>query len=277
MSIFSFIGDVFDTFSNNSNQKAAWDRGDAAAARQQEWNWQNMIKAAGLQAQADRTAFFRNMAMDNTKVQRLVADARGAGIHPLAAISGATYSPVGAGGVPGAAGGSIPSYSVGEGSRMGDALRRIKPDPLTQSSIDVNKAQADLLKAQSRTLLVEIEAKLRNGTTGARNLGDPQSDQPSGGVTRPAPNPRNKRITLRGPEGSEIRVLKSTADRLGFKPGDQLTAGEYSELVGEVVGEVVNTLEMDSVSDAQTKEGVFEPARPQTGRRGDRSRRRQEQ
>lgn len=51
-----------------------------------------------------------------------------------------------------------------------------------------------------------------------------------------------KRVPVFGPAGQQINVPASWAERMGIKPWGYLAAGEYSELVGEIVGEVGSTV-----------------------------------
>lgn len=97
------------------------------------------------------------------RVQWTAADARKAGIHPLAALGGAgapSYTPIG-------------GNPIGQGIAAGAAQLGKGTDPVSKSVISVNEAQADLLRAQALSVTGEMAANVRAGTTGARNVSDP--------------------------------------------------------------------------------------------------------
>lgn len=113
-----------------------------------------------------------NAAADQAKLQKQfakrairwrVADARAAGIHPLAALGhvGPSYSPVQ----------STVGAGIAEGARqLGEGL---SSDPATASAIEVNKAQAELLKAQTNKIALEMRASAQGATTGATDTAPP--------------------------------------------------------------------------------------------------------
>lgn len=97
------------------------------------------------------------------RVQWTAQDARKAGIHPLAALGGAgapSYQPIG-------------GNPIGQGIAAGAAAIGKGVDPVSKSVIDVNSAQADLLRAQANAVTGEMRETVRGGTTGARNVSDP--------------------------------------------------------------------------------------------------------
>ena len=101
------------------------------------------------------------------RLQWLAKDAKAAGLHPLAALgAGApTYTPVG---------GNPLGAGIAEGmAQLGAASEAQVGKEVSRSYIEVNKAQADLIRAQTNTILAEAEANVRGGTTGARNVSDP--------------------------------------------------------------------------------------------------------
>lgn len=74
-----------------------------------------------------------------------VADAKAAGIHPLAALGASTtgYTPVGSGGIEAGIASAGDAISKGMEQRLGERQ--------AESSIKVNEAQAELLRAQTQT------------------------------------------------------------------------------------------------------------------------------
>lgn len=81
--------------------------------------------------------------------------------------------------------GANPGYQAVPGSGMGTAVAqgasaladgiKDKTDPLKKSAVVVNEAQADLLRAQTHAISREIEENMRRGTTGARNVSNPNA------------------------------------------------------------------------------------------------------
>ncbi|WP_422028620.1 hypothetical protein [Roseovarius sp.] len=53
------------------------------------------------------------------------------------------------------------------------------------------------------------------------------------------------------PDGQPASIPRRTGERLQMKPWDAMTAGDYSELVGEGRGEAEAVLAVDSIGDAQ--------------------------
>lgn len=105
-------------------------------------------------------------------IQWRAADARAAGIHPLAALGAQTptYTPVGDGGL---------GSAIAQGaSAMGDTFANTQSSkaqkPIIQSQLEVNKAQADLLRAQTVSTLANVTAGVRGGVGGKVPTADPQ-------------------------------------------------------------------------------------------------------
>lgn len=76
----------------------------------------------------------------------------------------------------------------------------------------------------------------------------------------PVSRPSTRRIRIYLPDGQRGFMLASTADRLGIKPEDTLTAGDYTELVGELAGEVGNAIMFSEVHQEQLVKPIFGPA-----------------
>lgn len=96
------------------------------------------------------------------------ADAKRAGIHPLAAIAGAgaaSYQPIG---------GNPLGAGIAEGAAALENNRSNKgQSAIVQSTIEVNRAQADLLRAQTTEVLAGVRAAAQGHTTGMRNVSNP--------------------------------------------------------------------------------------------------------
>lgn len=114
-------------------------------------------------------------------IQWRATDAKKAGIHPLAAIGGAgaaSYTPMSAGGNPLGAG-------IAEGaSQIGNAISGRMDRKVAASALDVNTAQADLLRAQTAQVLAGVRAATQGSTTGATNVSAPY-DGPYKGALEP--------------------------------------------------------------------------------------------
>ena len=148
-----------------------------------------------------------------------VKSARRLGIHPLAALgSNAGYqvvtNPVGAGIAAGA-------QQVGEA--ISEKQRKGEIDPVTESQVEVNKAQADLLKAQTLTVVKEVAANTVGGTTGARNVSNPQQPPSTPGPTYNAPGkaPGDDFIPF-GTKGARIPHPDKPAEFEGWITGEAL-------------------------------------------------------
>lgn len=108
------------------------------------------------------------------QLKSTVEAAKEIGIHPLAALgAGTQYTAIPQ---------PQPQNRVGRG--IAAAARQIGRIPGQQlakemqaSNLEVNTAQAALLRQQATSLNAETVANLRNGTTGARNISDP--DKPA--------------------------------------------------------------------------------------------------
>lgn len=125
------------------------------------------------QAGADKDALRYQSRQNRKRIQVLKADANKAGIHPLAALGGAGaahYSPI-----------SSANYGLGDAvgdglSHLGSAVAnsRNRPNEISglqadalRSEVAKNNAEADLLKAQSRTTLLQARNEMLGATTGA--------------------------------------------------------------------------------------------------------------
>lgn len=96
------------------------------------------------------------------------ADARAAGIHPLAALgaSSPNYTPVNSG-----LGSAIGDGLANLGNAVGDTAPR-QQKAITASIVGKNNAEAELARAQSRTLIHRASQVPLTGTAGGTNLGD---------------------------------------------------------------------------------------------------------
>lgn len=119
------------------------------------------------QASKDR-AFQKKFAQNG--IQWRAADARKAGIHPLAALGASTpsYTPVGDGGL----GSAIAQGTAALGDAVNSGTAK-KNDPVTQSQLEVNRAQTDLLKAQTVSTLANVRAGSQGAVGGKVALPNP--------------------------------------------------------------------------------------------------------
>lgn len=136
--------------------------------------------------------------MAKNRISWTAADARKAGIHPLAALGASYpgYTPVG----------SPLGQGVARGAehlgRAADQATK-KSDPVAASAIRVNDAQARLLEAQAQTLTLETKLAAIGATSGARNVSSPAH----------SPNPARESVTplfipeATGTRGQTIRNL----------------------------------------------------------------------
>lgn len=151
-------------------------------------------------------------------IQWRAADARKAGIHPLAALGAQTsqYTPVGS-----PLGDAIGSGMAQVGQGLSGASAKQLEKESIKSGIDVNRAQAELLRAQSRT---EI-ANARNQAIGAAPVRTSMK-YPEGSAQNPIPST----IHVETEDGKVVRMLNpkialdfgeagSTGARLGLQRG----------------------------------------------------------
>jgi hypothetical protein len=160
---------------------------------------------------------------EDTELQRRIADGRAAGIHPMASIGAGT-----------------PRSTPFNGK--GDDIER----EIAKSQINVDSAQAELYRAQAKTIEAEARAVAQGGTRGQTIV----EGTPSDGITVPRLRPTAQtqaRIPIFLPDGTEAMVPQSLAENMGLSPLDQLGAGQYAELVGEIRGEAESTLLMDKI------------------------------
>lgn len=117
-----------------------------------------------------------------------VADAKAAGIHPLAALGAATtsYSPVGSGG--------IEAGMARAGEAFGKAASGSMEKRIGESQIAVNEAQAQLYKAQATTEVVNARNRAI-GVAGVKNkLPDPSVIKSPSLTLKPAPGTKAQEI-----------------------------------------------------------------------------------
>lgn len=147
-------------------------------------------------------------------LKQTVNAARKVGIHPLAALGTTSayqqvnQNPLGAG--------------IAEGARaIGDA---VQSSSLEKSAMKVNDAQAELLKTQAASINQEMRAKMIGGTTGARNISNPNRPVGLGAEVDSVRNPVIRQsvgketpsspdqsipdmfVPVRRPDGSVIRI-----------------------------------------------------------------------
>lgn len=175
----------------------------------------------------------------------LMQTADEAGIHRLAALGGASagYNPVtssGQGASSVSTGAAPPTAgNFGDGTIMGDAIaeagRAIAAGYETSHQKKMRTlaerhaaAEAEIAESQSRTLIAEERKKAQNGPS--------QVSQEWDG--RPKSAPWRDRIPVRIPDGTKVAMLPSNiAKRLGLNSMDTMTAGDVSEIAGELAGE----------------------------------------
>lgn len=149
-------------------------------------------------------------------IQWRAKDAKAAGIHPLAALGASTsqYTPVG----------SPLGDAVGSGmAQIGQGLSRKGEKALAaesvRSGIEVNRAQAELLKAQSRTEYMNA----RNQAIGAAPVRT-ATKPPEGSAENPIPST----IHVQTEDGRVIRMLN---------PKIALDFGEAGSTAGRLAGQ----------------------------------------
>lgn len=229
-------------------------------------------------AKQAKLAHRRDIQAESTRVQRLAADARAAGLHPLAAmgisatpgaaapVSGGMTSPsmsVSASQAPQAAGapGASPTGDRSldgalAGANLGMGIAQAF-DPLDR---DLKRAQianvkadtaARLLEAQSRTMGRKLEAATRGGATGSNTAPPVAGDRRrNSNMKAPRPMPREwYDVGTWGPGQEPLRIRK-----------DQVTAATLEDLFGDVAAELASpTLisEIDKYSRSKGGSGVF--------------------
>lgn len=162
-------------------------------------------------------------ARDDNKLQRLVADAKSAGVHPLAAlgssIAGSFASPV------------SPSFTAN--TAMGDAVgaaassfANMIPDKgaqqTTQLQNDLLRAQIDKTKAESADILANATSRSLISKVRAAAIGGPGTTLTSANVDEPP-----SRRTFVTPGGSFTTSPSTPA---------QVWEDQYGDLVGGFVG-----------------------------------------
>ncbi len=136
---------------------------------------------------------------------------------------------------------------------LADALRK---------ALEVNSAAEDAKAAQmpkgfgyDLTEIKPFKPALSTGVPAMRKPGTEMRPRETG---RPTPAPyRQEYITVRHPNGQMGRLDSTIARRLDIKKGDVLTAGEWTELMGDVVGEANNTVHFDNIQKTATGAGPF--------------------
>lgn len=114
------------------------------------------------------------------QIRDTVAGARDAGVHPLAALgSGAGYTQVG--------GNPSTGSAIGEGiARLGASLANQKTEEeigQIRADTEARKAQADLYRAQSRSVISNMTNSVRGGPSGVNSKDDPVKPVNMFGVT----------------------------------------------------------------------------------------------
>lgn len=117
---------------------------------------------------------------------------------------------------------------------------------LTNSMIDLNRSEA-----------------MRNVKGGGPVTASPPTDD--GEINQadfqgPLIPPGHKlypKVQVWGPAGGEIVLPYDIAERMRIRPGGTLTAGDLSEIVGELSGEVYSTLGVDGIVETLLGQGVI--------------------
>lgn len=212
--------DIYEASERNTNQRLAKeqkfnrqqaDRAYARSKRDTELQYRRSLQAEQRSRKYSDADYQRQLRdtirMDNTKIQRLAADAAKAGIHPLAAlgVSSVFQAPVAAGGstaqsgVPdspaaqsSAPGGVAPPYvdRVASSGGLGDIIldglnawnnhqAQVQQAELQAAELEVLKSEAarnramgaaSILDARSRTVASSARAGAQGATTGAQAL-----------------------------------------------------------------------------------------------------------
>jgi len=76
----------------------------------------------------------------------------------------------------------------------------------------------------------------------------------TGGAEYPA---LDHRVQVRLPSGQNVWMPAQWGERFGIQQGGTLTAGDVTEMVGELTGEVTNTLSFDKILENAFRTGLF--------------------
>lgn len=117
---------------------------------------------------------------------------------------------------------------------------------LTQSMIDLNRS--------------EMARNVKGGgpVTAAPPIDDGEINQADfQGPLIPPGHKLYPKVQVWGPAGGEIVLPYDIAERMRIRPGGTLTAGDLSEIIGELSGEVYSTLGVDAIVDTLLGQGVL--------------------
>lgn len=192
------------------------------------------------------------------QMQDMIDTGRANGIHPLAAL-GATASgyqavptsPIGASssaGSPPGAGAQNPNVFLGSAmDKAGEILTGQR-----RMDNQLKQAQIELMKAQSRSLIQEVQ---RPDYLGAERTGSVEQEKEmaaanqrtADGQVKPKQAPWKERITVRLPNGAKALIPANIARNFGLKEMEYMTAGQIAELTGEVWGEGSNFINIKPI------------------------------
>ena len=176
-----------------------------------------------------RKAQRRAERREDTRLQRMRADANAAGINPLAALAGGAA--MASGGYAGAL--TSMDYLAGPVAEAIEAIQENQNKRIEEEKHAKEKARhaANTGKLATAPVVVESAPQTAIHEDVRRTIG---------GEIRPVarPSPENmKRTPVYLPDGQVALMPRSTIYRMDMKAFDVLQAGEYTEMVGELRGE----------------------------------------
>lgn len=270
----SLIGGLFggDEFDHRAYQKQAGTNYDLWN-RQMHQNQRVFDKTTRRRNLEDRKiAFNQDRAqmrqMYRNQFQWLVDGAQAAGYNPLTVLGRASTfqgPALGQPGIPPLASSPTPTTREKSGGRIGDALAGVgaaisSMDPIHRESLrlqnELTEARINQINSEQLRLGQSVPQVQR---TSSQVVGGDVTESPNlQGPLLPPQHPSypRVRVNLAGGRG-EYYLAGDIAERYKIKQGNTLTAGELTEIVGEVTGEVANTLSMDTVIDSAFKAGIF--------------------
>jgi hypothetical protein len=197
------------------------------------------------------------------QIAKLRDDALAAGINPLTALGAGglsgpvapsgSFGPASAGGVtayaaPPLSSSSFVAQSLGQGVETLFNKDRIASD-MEADAIRIELAKEELLQLKKSNEQAGARASFGYSIPQVvENSQDASMIPTLASRPKARPNMQNlERIPMFLPDGQQRMVLKSPVERLGMKPWDTISSGDYAELVGEARGEVEAVLMADKI------------------------------
>lgn len=201
---------------------------------------------------------------EKNKYKWIVEGAQEAGFNPLTALrsgGGSLATPMGTqiSAVPASQASQAASFGENLTNAMGTAFNLWDPigdrnkrlqNELLQTQIDTNRQRFDRNDQGSMSTVQKTASPVQE------NYGSPIGAENVRPVQRPHPG-NQPRVLVYLPNGAPALLLKNVADREGVTNYDTLSAGGMAELVGEITGEVFNTLSASQISQTLFDQGIL--------------------